>query len=213
MTLLDLVGPYEVLSLWPDADALIVAEEAGRVMPDSRALGVIAGARFSDVHTADIVVVPGGPTPGLARRHVALHRWLAEVQPSARCIFSVCTGAFHLGAAGLLKGRRATTHWAAMNALADCGAIPETARWVDEGVILTAAGVSAGIDGALHLTRREHGDELARAIQLMIEYDPAPPFDAGSPAAAGRRTVASLGSLLAPALARRQPDQESTAKP
>lgn len=203
MTLLDLVGPYEVLSLWPDVETIIVAREPGVVTPDSRALAVVAQAEFADVAAADFVVVPGGPMPEDAKRHVELHRWLRDIQPSTRCILSVCTGAFHLGEAGLLKGRRATTHWATVDALGVFDAIPVRERWVDEGAIVTAAGVSAGIDAALHLTRREHGDDLAQAIQLMIEYDPAPPFAAGSPASAGARIVESLGGLLGPALARR----------
>lgn len=203
MTLLDLVGPYEVMSLWPGAEPIVVADEVGVITPDSRALAVVAGARYDDVTEADIVVVPGGPPPQHAKRQAELHRWLVAIQPVTRCIFSVCTGAFHLGEAGLLKGRRATTHWSAIDALAAYGAKPERARWIDDGSIITAAGVSAGIDAALHLTRREHGDDLAQAIQLMIEYDPAPPFDAGSPASAGPRIVASLGALLGPALATR----------
>ncbi len=203
MTLLDLVGPYEVLSLWPDVEPLIVAREPGIVTPDSRALAVVAQAGFADVESADIVVVPGGPMPEDAKRQIELHRWLRAIQPSTRTIVSVCTGAFHLGEAGLLKGRRATTHWATIDALGVFDAIPVRERWVDEGAIVTAAGVSAGIDAALHLTRRDHGDDLAQAIQLMIEYDPAPPFSAGSPTAAGARIVGALGALLGPALARR----------
>lgn len=203
MTLLDLVGPFEVLSLWPDAETVVVARSAGVVTPDSRTLPVMASKSFAELEAADIVVVPGGPTPEAAKAHVDLHLWLSAIQPRTKCVMSVCTGAFHLGEAGLLKGKRATTHWAAMDALAAFGAKPERARWVDEGSIVTAAGVSAGIDAALHLTRREQGEELARAIQLMIEYDPAPPFDAGSPEAAGPAIIGALGTLLGPAMAKR----------
>ncbi|MBI1252155.1 MAG: DJ-1/PfpI family protein [Alphaproteobacteria bacterium] len=205
MTLLDLVGPYEVLTLWPDAEAFVVAERAGVVTPDSRTLPVVASHAFADAPDADLIVVPGGPTPEEARRHNALHAWLKAAAPSARGVFSVCTGAFHLGEAGLLGGRRATTHWAALADLARFGATPQEARWVEDGVVLTSAGVSAGIDAALHLTARLYGEDLARAIQLMIEYDPSPPFDAGSPATAGAETMQSFAALLGPAIARRQP--------
>lgn len=204
MTLLDLVGPFEVLSLWPQAEVLVVAREAGVITPDSRALRVVASKRFADVDAADIVVVPGGPTPVEAKAHVELHAWLKRIQPTARCVMSVCTGAFLLAEAGLLAGKRATTHWATLGELAAFGAQPQQARWIDEGAIVTAAGVSAGIDAALYLTQRERGDDLARAIQLMIEYDPAPPCDAGSPESAGMETMASIGTLLGDVMAQRR---------
>lgn len=205
MTLLDLVGPYEVLTLWPAVKPFVVAERAGVVTPDSRSLPVVASHAFAEAPHADLIVVPGGPTPEEARRHTALHAWLKETAPSARGVFSVCTGAFHLGEAGLLDGKRATTHWAALADLARFDATPQQARWVEDGAILTAAGVSAGIDAALHLTVRLHSEALARAIQLMLEYDPAPPFDAGSPATAGAETMQSFAALLGSAIARRKP--------
>lgn len=202
MTLLDLVGPYEVLSLWPDAETIVAAASAGVITPDSRVLPVVASAALADIEHADIVVVPGGPTPEEAAQQADLHRWLASVAGHARCIFSVCTGAFHLGGAGLLAGKRATTHWSVIEALSVFGAAPERARWVDEGAIVTAAGVSAGIDAALYLTERERGPDLARAIQLMIEYDPAPPFEAEALHAAS--TVADAVQKLGPVMAARR---------
>lgn len=202
MTVLDLVGPYEVLSMWPDAEIVVAAQAAGVVMPDSRALPVVANATLADIDHADIVVVPGGPTPEEAAHQKDLHRWIARVAGQARCILSVCTGAFHLGGAGLLAGKKATTHWAVIDSLAPFGAVPQRARWVDEGAVVTAAGVSAGIDAALYLTARERSPELARAIQLMIEYDPAPPFGAEPLHAAA--TLADVVQLLGPVMAARR---------
>ena len=204
MTLLDLVGPYEILTLWPDISASVVAEHPGPVVPDSRAMPILAQASFAETLAPDIIVFPGGPTAEEASRQRALHRWLAQVAPRATCVFSVCTGAFHLAEAGLLRGRRATTHWAMLDQLERFGAQARVARWVDDGAILTAAGVSAGLDAALYLTSRMQGDALAKAIQLMIEYDPAPPFNAGSTISAGEDVVGTVGPLLAPAMARRR---------
>lgn len=140
--------------------------------------------------------------------------WLADIAPRARHIVSVCTGAFLLGEAGLLRGLTATTHWAALAALADVGAEPVEARWVDQGRIITAAGVSAGIDLTLWLTARMRGETLARAIQLVVEYDPSPPFQSGSRKNAGADAIASLGQPGGPALAARSlrlPRDEGTA--
>lgn len=182
MTMLDLIGPFEVLTMWPDATIRVAARKAGTVSPDSRSLPVIASHALADLPQPDIIVIPGGPWPTEVPKLNEEIAWLTRAAPACRQIFSVCTGSFLLAQAGLLRGRKATSHWAALSGLSVFGAEPVTARYVEDGNILTAAGVSAGIDAALALTARWIGEEMAKAIQLMIEYDPKPPFSSGSPA-------------------------------
>jgi len=179
-TPLDAVGPYQVLAALPGARAVFVAERAGPVRSDS-GCSIVAERRLADVSSPDIVVVPGSLTSFTdAARNEPILAWLREVSAGAEYVTSVCTGSLLLAAAGLLAGRPATTHWAARELLAGLGVTVVPERIVDTGRVITAAGVSAGIDMALHLARRTHGDDVARAIQLGIEYDPAPPFDSGS---------------------------------
>lgn len=180
-TALDAVGPYEVLSRLPGVDLAFVAARAGVVTSDTGFLKLTAVAGIDDVPVADVVLVPGGPGDEAVRAHASTLEWLRRVHERTSWTTSVCTGALILGAAGLLRGVRATTHWAFFDELASFGAEPVKARAVESGKIVTAAGVSAGIDMALRLARRIAGDDFARAIQLGIEYDPDPPFDAGSP--------------------------------
>lgn len=194
MTLLDLVGPFEVLTMWPDADIRVAAIRPGQIMPDSRSMPIVATHALASIATPDIVVVPGGPVPSEVEQLTEEVEWLRRVAPNCRRLFSVCTGAFLLAEAGLLEGRRATTHWATLEGLHAFTATPVQERWVCDGSILTAAGVSAGIDAALHLTVLERGELLARCIQLLIEYDPAPPIDSGSLAKAGPDVTAFLMS-------------------
>ncbi|MGZ6039285.1 MAG: DJ-1/PfpI family protein [Phenylobacterium sp.] len=203
MTLLDFVGPFEVLTLWPDCVVKVAAAKAGVVSPDSRALPVLAPWSLAEIGDADLVIVPGGPGPEPLKARRDIIAWLAEIAPRTQHIVSICTGAFLLGEAGLLKGLKATTHWSVLAQLSSVGAEPVAARWVDEGRIVTAAGVSAGIDTALWLTAKLRGEALAKAIQLMIEYDPAPPFDTGAVSKAGPDVLASLALPGAPALVER----------
>ncbi len=192
LTLLDAVGPYSVLAHVPGAEVRFVAESLDTIRPDVGTPGLTPDATFADTPAPDIVVVPGGPGTRRIATMAPLVDWLRSVHPGTTHTTSVCTGAFALGAAGILDGLTATTHWATLDRLAEWGAIPVTERVVDHGKVITAAGVSSGIDMALTLAARLAGDDVARAIQLAIEYDPQPPFDAGSPAKAGPELVSLL---------------------
>ena len=180
-TALDAIGPYEVLSRLPDANVKFVASEAGPVVTDNGMLTLVAGHALEEVERADIVLVPGGPGEVAARAGEPVLEWLRKVDQTSTWTTSVCTGSLILAAAGLLAGKRATSHWLALEQLGRLGARAVSERVVFDGKIVTAAGVSAGIDMALALVARIAGDELAQAIQLGIEYDPQPPFEAGSP--------------------------------
>jgi transcriptional regulator GlxA family with amidase domain len=180
-TALDAIGPYEVLSRLPGASVTFVAAEAGPVHTDNGMLTVCAEAALAELPDPDIVLVPGGPGEVAARAGGELLEWLRDTAPAATWVTSVCTGSLVLAAAGLLAGRRATTHWMAFEQLRALGAVPVQERVVFDGNVVTAAGVSAGIDMALALAARVAGEQVAQAIQLGIEYAPEPPFDAGSP--------------------------------
>jgi transcriptional regulator GlxA family with amidase domain len=191
-TALDAIGPYEVLSRLPGARVTFVAAEAGPVRTDNRMLAIDADAELTDVPAPDIVLVPGGPGEVAARAGGPALEWLRAAHETSTWTTSVCTGSLILAAAGLLDGRRATGHWLAMDKLRELGADAVAERFVFDGKIVTAAGVSAGIDMALALAARIAGDDVAQAIQLGIEYDPHPPFDAGSPDTAPPGIVALL---------------------
>ena len=191
-TALDAIGPYEVLSRLPGARVVLVAEEAGPVSTDTGALTVMAQRGLRDVARPDIVLVPGGPGEVGARADEPLLAWLRAAHETSMWTTSVCTGSLVLAAAGVLAGRRATSHWLALEELGRLGAVPVAERVVFDGKIVTAAGVSAGIDMALSLAARAAGHEVAQAIQLGIEYDPQPPFAAGSPDSAPAEVVARL---------------------
>jgi putative intracellular protease/amidase len=196
-TALDAVGPYEVLSRLPGARVRFVAHEAGPVSTETRMLTLVAEARFEDVPAPEILVVPGGiGTRGLLEDERLLG-WIRGVHETSQWTSSVCTGSLLLAAAGLLDGLDAATHWGAWPDLGKLGARPTARRVVEEGKIITAAGVSAGIDMALTLAARIAGDDIAKAIQLEIEYDPRPPFDSGSPEAAGEAIVALVHTITA----------------
>ena len=181
MTALDAVGPYEVLSRLPGATVTFTAERAGPVRTDTGFLQLVAERPLAEVERADLLLVPGGPGDAAVRESEAALDWVRRVHAGTTWTTSVCTGSLILAAAGLLDGLPATTHWAQLDTLAELGAKPVRARSVESGRIVTAAGVSAGIDLALRLAARIAGDDYARALQLGIEYDPDPPFDAGSP--------------------------------
>jgi putative intracellular protease/amidase len=193
-TVLDAVGPYEVLSRLPDTTVVFVAEQAGPVAADTRMLSLVAAAGIEQVPHPDIVLVPGGPgqATGPQLEPGPVHDWLRAADRDSSWTTSVCTGSLILAAAGLLTGRRATSHWLALERLADLGARPVSERVVIDGKYITGAGVSAGIDMALALAGRIAGKETAEAIQLMIEYDPQPPYSAGSPQTAPPDLVTRL---------------------
>jgi transcriptional regulator GlxA family with amidase domain len=191
-TALDAIGPYEVLSRLPGATVTFVAAERGPVRTDNGFLTLIAERTLDELTDPDIVLVPGGPGEVAARAGGPMLEWLREADRTSRWTTSVCTGSLVLGAAGLLEGRRASTHWLAMDELARLGAVPVAERVVIDGKIVTGAGVSAGIDMALTLAAQIAGEDVAQAIQLGIEYDPEPPFDAGSPAKAPEAIVRLL---------------------
>lgn len=191
-TALDAVGPYETLGRVPGARVTFVARERGPVRTDTGALAITADAALEELPHSDIVVVPGGPGEVAVRADDATLDWLRAAHETARWTTSVCTGSLILGAAGLLAGRRATSHWVALGELARLGAEAVSERVVIDGDVVTAAGVSAGIDMGLVLAAEIAGPEAAQAIQLWTEYDPQPPFDAGSPRTAPPAIVAAL---------------------
>jgi transcriptional regulator GlxA family with amidase domain len=195
LTALDAIGPYEVLSRVPGAELHFVAAEAGPKRTDTGALGIIADLALGEVTDPDIVLVPGGEGNRPLLDDAEVLGWLRAVHERTKWTTSVCTGSLVLGAAGVLDGKRATSHWAYRDQLRSYGAEPVAERFVVDGKVVTAAGVSAGIDMALHLVALELGEDMARAIQLGIEYDPQPPFDAGSPEKAGPELVELVRSV------------------
>jgi transcriptional regulator GlxA family with amidase domain len=188
-TALDAVGPYETLSRLPGARVTFVAAEPGPVLTDNRMLSLVAERALADLPHPDIVVVPGGIGTRAMMNDAELVDWVRAAHETTQWTCSVCTGSLVLGAAGVLDGLEATTHWMAMDTLASTGALPTGRRVVEQGKIITAAGVSAGIDMGLTLAARIAGDTVAQAIQLGIEYDPQPPFDSGSPEKAPAEVV------------------------
>jgi transcriptional regulator GlxA family with amidase domain len=181
MASLDAVGPYEVLRNVPGWEVRTVAAAKGEVRDERGTLALVADHDLAEVGSAEMVLVPGGGGNRRLMKDEGLLDWLRAIDRSTKWTTSVCTGSLLLGAAGLLEGRRATTNWLVLDTLAELGADPVGGRFVEDGKFLTAAGVTAGIDMALHLVAREVGPEVAQAIQLGIEYDPDPPFDSGSP--------------------------------
>ncbi|GAB25052.1 ThiJ/PfpI family protein [Gordonia polyisoprenivorans NBRC 16320 = JCM 10675] len=250
-TALDFVGPYEVLRMLPDAEVRFVWHEPGPIVADSGVLLVGATHSLAETPNPDVVLVPGGPGCAKAARDERLLAWLADVSTTASWMTSVCTGSVVLAAAGLLEGRRATSHWSALAALSMFGATPVSDERVvrasaasgegdgasaasgegdgasaasgegdgakvvtgegDGAKVVTAAGVSAGIDLALWLAGQIAGEERAKAIQLVIEYDPQPPFDSGHRSKASASTVARGAALLSRDALRPSPLTAATA--
>ncbi len=194
-TALDLIGPYEVISLWPDVELHWVATAPGPIHTD-HGLAMMPTTTPAGLPDPDVVVIPGSSKPLGPLDDEVLLDWVRNVAPTAQWLASACTGAAVYGAAGVLRGRRATTHWGFRENLRAMGVDVVADRVVFDGRFVTGAGVSAGIDMALALTARVHGDELARAIQLGIEYDPQPPFDAGSPDKAAASTLRLTTRML-----------------
>ena len=183
MTALDAIGPLQVLSALPGAAVFPVASAPGPKRTDA-GVSLVAEHALAAVPRPDVILVPGGMDMRPVMADPPVLEWLRSAHATTTWTSSVCTGALVLGAAGLLRGLRATTHWAALGALRDFGAEPVAERVVRDGKVVTGAGVSAGIDMALRLAALVAGESVAQTIQLMIEYDPDPPFRAGSPATA-----------------------------
>ena len=196
-TALDITGPHDVLNSVPGTESVFVAEEAGPVRNESDTLSLVADAAISEVQSPAIVVVPGGYGTRALLDHEPLLDWLRKAHETTTWTTSVCTGSLLLAAAGLLDGVPATTHWLARDLLGELGAKPVPDRVVRDGKIMTAAGVSSGIDMALRLVQLMHGDEVAQAVQLGIEYDPEPPLDAGSPEKAPQAIVDVVSAAFA----------------
>jgi transcriptional regulator GlxA family with amidase domain len=191
-TALDAVGPFEVLDKLPGAEVTFVAERTGPVRNETGTLALTADATLAELTDPDIVLVPGGPGQAGQMADGPVHEWLRAADATSTWTTSVCTGAFILAAAGLLTGRRATTYWMSLPDLADHGVTPVNERVVFDGKYVTAAGVSSGIDMALTLAGRIAGDDTGQALQLGIEYDPQPPYNAGSVDTAPPEIVARL---------------------
>ena len=200
---IDLTGPWEVFSRLPNATVRLYAKEASPVR-DVRGLRLIPDGTLDEAPPLDVLHVPGGAGQEDLMHDEAVLAWLRRQAGGARAVFSVCTGALILGAAGLLRGRRATTYWSAFPLLAHFGATPVDQRVVIDGDWTFAAGVTAGIDGALSLAAALRGEEVARAIQLMIQYAPEPPFASGTPQTAAPETVAAVRQGAAALIARRE---------
>lgn len=183
-TALDAIGPYEVLRMLPDAEVTFVAKTGGVMRTDSGMVGLHADATLGEVGSADILLVPGGWGTRALTRDEEMLTWVRAIHETTQWTTSVCTGSLVLAAAGLLDELDATTHWSAVETLEKLGARYTAERIVRQGKIVTAAGVSSGIDMALTLAGLIAGDDVAKAIQLAIEYDPQPPFDSGSPSKA-----------------------------
>ena len=184
ITVLDIVGPIEVLSWLPGSDIAYVGKEKGPVRGAPSGLGLIVDHNLDELTGAEIVLVPGGPGTRLLLEDEAILGWLRQAHDASQWTASICTGSLLLGAAGLLDGLTATTHWNAAGMLDGFGATYVEERVVPQGRIVTSAGVSSGIDMALYLVAEIAGDEAAKAVQLAIEYDPTPPFDSGAPSKA-----------------------------
>ncbi|MEM6675233.1 MAG: DJ-1/PfpI family protein [Planctomycetota bacterium] len=180
ITALDAVGPYEVLTRLPDARVRFVGDEVGLARTDNGALALACDVARRDVDRADVLLVPGGFGTRRLESDESVLEWIRAVDATTQTTMSVCTGSMVLAAAGLLRERPATTHWASLERLAEYGAVPTSERVVTSDKYVTAAGVSSGIDMALRYAVRTAGEELAMTVQLGIEYDPDPPFDCGS---------------------------------
>lgn len=191
MTALDAVGPHEILCRLPDVSIKRVAISAGKINTDS---GLILNADYAiaDVLNADILFIPGAGNAATLKEYPEILDWIRLINSKTTWTTSVCTGSLILGAAGILSGVKATTHWAALDRLSKWGAEPIQERIVESGKIITAAGVSAGIDMALALAAKVSGESIAKSLQLGIEYDPEPPFDSGSLKKADPKLIKSL---------------------
>lgn len=200
---IDLTGPFAVLSRLPNASVQLLWKDTA-LLRDYRGLGLAPDATFADAAgPIDLLVIAGGPGQEELMEDDAVLSFIGERAAAATCVFSVCTGALLCGAAGLLKGRRATTHWASFHLLKYFGALPTDQRVVIDGTLVSAAGLTAGIDGALTVAALLRGEEVAKAIQLDIQYAPEPPFDCGSPPRAPAAIVDKVRGASAQLTSRR----------
>lgn len=189
VTMLDAIGPYEVLRNLPDAEVTFVAERSGEIMADSGVVFVNVKQSIQEIKNADLLLIPGSTVGFLAEmKNKKVLEWIKEVDKQTKWTVSVCTGSLILASAGMLNRLKATSHWKSINLLQNYGAIPTRERIVEEGKYITAAGVSAGIDMALFLSNKIAGEEMTKAIQLIVEYDPKPMFDAGNYSTANEET-------------------------
>src|SRR3954452_23535593 len=195
-TALDAVGPYEVLSRLPDAQVQFIAAEPGPHRTDNGMLSLVAEQRLEDVPSPDVIMVPGGLGTRALLEDERMLNWIRGAHETSSWTTSTCTGSLLLAAAGILDGLEATTHWLEMDLLGSLGAKPTGRRVVEQGKVITGAGVSSGIDMALVLASRLASDEGAEAIQLAIEYDPEPPFDSGSTAKARPETIDLVRNVM-----------------
>lgn len=198
-TALDAIGPYEILSRLPNAQLSFVAEDKGAITTDTNKLALVASKTLAEVPEPDLLLVPGGLQGTLeAAKNPAIQQWIQHAHQHTRWTTSVCTGSLILGAAGVLQGLEATTHWYSRTWLEQYGANYAPERYIRQGKVVTAAGVSAGIDMALWLVSEMAGNQVAKTVQLAIEYDPAPPFDSGSYLSASPMTkrLATAGLAL-----------------
>jgi cyclohexyl-isocyanide hydratase len=197
MDQIDLTGPYAVLCRLPDSTIRVMSAD-GQPIRDHKGLVLTSDSTFDDASSLDILQIPGGPGQEELMEDERVLSLIRRHCESGRILFSVCTGALICGAAGVLRGRRATTHWAAYDLLHYFGAKPVDRRVVVDDNIVSAAGLTAGIDGALRLAALVRGDQVAQEIQLDIQYAPEPPFDSGSPEKAPRAVLAAVRGKYAP---------------
>ena len=195
-TALDIVGPFQTLVDVPGLDVFFVAEKTGPVSDHTGRLSLVATKSFADVDLLDVVVVPGGMADSGLIASDPVVEFVKRIHPTTTWTTSVCTGSIFLATAGVLDGIEATTHWASYERLRALGAIPVETRVVHRGKVITAAGVSSGIDMGLVLVAAMFGDEMAQVIQLAIEYDPQPPFDAGAPSKVTPELLALVQQLF-----------------
>jgi len=200
---LDLTGPYDVFAALPEAQVRLIWKDLEPIRSSS-GMWLKPDTTYADCGPLDVICVPGGSGVGPLMEDAETLAFLRAQAPHVRYLTSVCTGALVLGAAGLLRGRRATTHWAFHELLAAFGAIPQQARVVRDGNLFSGGGITAGIDFALTLAAELCGDEVAQAVQLQLEYAPAPPFNVGSPDIAPAELVARARVQAAPLLAQRR---------
>lgn len=196
MTALDAIGPHEILFRLPGAAVYRVAKQSGIIQTESSHLKLIAEYSFNEVASADILLIPGAGNATSLKEDSETLAWLRKIHQTTTWTTSVCTGSLILGAAGILAGLKATSHWAVLDRLSHWGADPVSQRVVEDGKVITAAGVSAGIDMALVLAEKLSGRQVSETLQLGIEYDPEPPFNAGSPQKASPQIFEALKKRL-----------------
>lgn len=197
LTVLDAVGPYEVMSRLPKAKVKFVAKEKGLIISDTHFLKLIAEYDITEIQSADILVIPGSVVSFIKEtKDKKVLNWIQKIHDTTVWTTSVCSGSIILAAAGILQGKKATSHWGAIHMLNQYGVTPASERYIQEGKIITAQGVSAGIDMALFLVGKIIGEEKAKAYQLFIEYDPNPPYNSGTITKADAETISLSKKIL-----------------